>query len=72
MELSLNHYRKFLIDEIMVSSHATLQHSIEAVDEFSTTSNFMDSYHKWVELNKKNTRRSYGVRSIKEILDLSG
>lgn len=67
MELSRNHYRKFLIDEVIRSLNATVFAAYSEVIEFSKTREFEESYKKWVYLNAKNKKKVFRPKSMKEI-----
>lgn len=72
MDLSRNHYIKFLVDEVMRTSTSTVSQILYEVKNFSKTIEFEESYKKWIvvtsiryKLNKK--RRP---KSMKDIIDL--
>jgi len=54
MDLTINHFKKFLIDEIIRQCNATYPNAIDQVNEFSKTDKFYDSYDKWKKLQIKN------------------
>lgn len=68
MDLSKNHYRKFLVDEVMRSSKATISDAYYEVTEFSKTKEFEDSYKKWIILSRKNMKKVFRPKSMKEII----
>ena len=68
MDLSKNHYRKFLVDEVMRASNATASAAFEQVNIFSKTKEFNDSYEQWLHVRKKLQKKVFRPRSMKEIL----
>lgn len=63
MQRTINHYKKFLIDEVMRSSNSNIHDAIKEVEEFSKETKFIDFFEKWKKLNtiyKKNHAQNAG------------
>ncbi len=69
MDLSKNHFKKFLVDEINRASNATVSAAYEEVCRFSKTKRFDESYQKWVLLNRKIVFRPKSMKEIFEKTD---
>lgn len=69
MDITRNHYKKFLVDEIMRASHATAKEAYEQVNKFSITREFNESFVKWLSIEKRKRFKPIGKpKSIKEVL----
>lgn len=69
MNYTTNHFKKFLIDEIMRKSSANVKDALREVNNFSMTSRFNHTYKNWVLLQKQKDFVKIGrPKSIKEIL----
>jgi hypothetical protein len=68
MSLSKNHFRKFLIDEVMRALNVNISDAVCEVTEFSKTKQFEDSYKKWAVLKNYHECDVFRPKSIKEIL----
>lgn len=56
MDLTTNHFKKFLIDEIKRQCNAGYSSAIAQVNEFSKTDKFYESYEKWKKMQIKNKK----------------
>jgi len=65
MDLSKNHYKKFLVDEVTRALNVPASAAYQEICEFSKTKMFEDSYKKWVYLNGK---KGFTPKSMKEII----
>jgi len=51
MDVTLNHFKKFLVDEIMRHSLATAKEAMDTVNEFAKTEQYEDAYKKWKSIH---------------------
>lgn len=51
MQLTRNHFKKFLVDEVMRHSLATAKEAMDAVNEFAETERYRDAYKKWKSIH---------------------
>jgi len=63
--LTENHFKKFLIDEILRSSNSTVSAAIVEVNLFSETEEFRIYYKKWKVLNTRK-KTTDTIRHISE------
>jgi hypothetical protein len=69
MPYTTNLFKKFLIDEILRSSHANVKDAIVEVNSFAETSRFKHTYMNWVLLQKeKDFKKAGRPKHIKEII----
>jgi hypothetical protein len=69
MQITENHFKKFLVDEIMrTSKNATVKCALSEVDRFYSTEQFNLSFGQWKQLKIKNKICRSGPRHILDIV----
>ncbi|HEY2811786.1 MAG TPA: hypothetical protein VGJ00_10420 [Rhabdochlamydiaceae bacterium] len=69
MKYTTNHFKKFLIDEIIKKSNASAKDALREVNNFSMNDRFNHTYNNWVLLQKQKDFVKIGrPKLIKEIL----
>lgn len=68
MELTINGFRKFLVDEIKRKSNASYSDAFDQVNQFCKTDEFNNAFEKWKVLTKRNKKRLPMPKSMKTIL----
>lgn len=69
MNLTVNGFKKFLVDEVARKSNATYSDALSQVMEFSKDPNFPEHFKKWEKVNARyDLKVPFEPRSIKDIL----
>jgi len=69
MQGSRNHYKKFLVDEIMRKCHAKAEDAYREVYCFSRTRDFEDSYKKWLVVQERDSHTRKTAKAIRDVIE---
>ena len=68
MLFTKNHFKKFLIDQLLKNKNVFIKDAVEEINDFSKTKEFFNSFEKWRSINLKNDKNIKKIKHISSII----